>query len=94
VRVRIIRQPVGSIDGISLDDFMVGFVYEVSTLLGCYLLADGCGEPVAETFQARVSPVQPTRFLVPAPPATPRGPTNTAPSGLAPRRRPRGVRKS
>jgi len=35
-------------DGIHLDDFVVGFVYDVGTSVGSYLLAEGAGEPVED----------------------------------------------
>jgi hypothetical protein len=52
VRLRIILPLDGCIDGISLDVFEPGYVYEVGTLLGCYLLAINAavpadGEPVS-----------------------------------------------
>jgi hypothetical protein len=94
VRLRIIRQPVGSIDGIRLDDFTVDFVYDVSTLLGCYLLADGCAEPVADTFQGRVSPMQQTQFHVLAPPPTARKPQTPGSTDDALPRPPRSLRQS
>ena len=48
VLVTITRQPSGSIDGIQLDDFIVGFTYDVGTMLACYLLAERLAEPVAD----------------------------------------------
>jgi len=45
LRVRIKEQLFGSIDGIRLDDFVVGSVYDVGTSLGSYLLAEGVAEP-------------------------------------------------
>ena len=51
MRLRIILPLDGCIDGIQLDVFEPGYVYEVGTLLGCYLLASHAavpadGEPV------------------------------------------------
>ena len=48
MRLRITRQPSGSIDGIQLRDFVVGSIYEVGTTLGCFLLAEGLAEPATE----------------------------------------------
>lgn len=48
VRLKITRQPSGSIDGIQLDDFIPGFTYDVGTTLACYLLAEGLAMPVAD----------------------------------------------
>lgn len=52
MRLRIILPLDGCIDGIRLDVFKPGYVYEVGTLLGCYLLATHAavpadGEPVS-----------------------------------------------
>jgi len=52
MRLRIILPVDGCIDGIALDVFEPGYVYEVRTLLGCYLLATHAavpadGEPVS-----------------------------------------------
>jgi hypothetical protein len=56
VRLRITRQLSGSIDGIHLDDFVVGFVYEVGTSVGSYLLAENAAEPVPETSSVPTAP--------------------------------------
>jgi hypothetical protein len=53
VRLRITRQPSGSIDGIQLDDMLLGSTYEVRTLLACYLLAEGLAVPVPDDSPAR-----------------------------------------
>jgi len=59
VRIRITRSLSGSIDGIHLDAFVVDGVYNVSTLLGCYLLADAAAEPVdSDTSNLDVTPRQ------------------------------------
>jgi hypothetical protein len=62
VRLRITRQLSGSIDGIHLDDFVVGFVYDVGTSVGSYLLAEGAGEPVAEGAAEPVGRNSPAAF--------------------------------
>jgi CheY-like chemotaxis protein len=48
MRVRICRQPAGAIDGISLDQFRAGVVYDVGTQLASVFLAEGWAEPVDE----------------------------------------------
>jgi hypothetical protein len=48
MRVRITQAIQGSIDGIQLDHFKVGALYDVSVSLACYLLAIEAAEPVAE----------------------------------------------
>ncbi len=55
VRLKITRQPSGSIDGIQLDDFIVGFTYDVGTTLACYLLAERLAIPVADDSPALVT---------------------------------------
>ena len=46
MRVRITRSLSGSIDGIQLDRFIPGFVYDVGTSIGSYLLSEGWAVPV------------------------------------------------
>ena len=55
MRVRIIEPLTGSPDGTSLDRFAPGSVYDVRTLIGCYLLAIGAAEPVADESPALVA---------------------------------------
>lgn len=47
MRVRIRRRPRGTVDGIALDRYHAGLVYEVGTQLAALLLAEGWGEPAA-----------------------------------------------
>jgi hypothetical protein len=71
VRLRISRQLSGSIDGIDLDGFLVGFVYDVGMHLACYLLAEQYAEPVDENVMVLVTaPWAQVRFDI-APPARP-----------------------
>ena len=44
VRIRIIVQPRGFVDGVSLRHYMVGQVYDVSAALAEYLVAEGCAQ--------------------------------------------------
>jgi CheY-like chemotaxis protein len=48
MRLKILIRPTGDIDGISLDYFRIGHVYEVSTHLACVFLVEGWGELVAD----------------------------------------------
>ena len=57
MRVRIIQTLTGDIDGIRLDQFRVGEVYDISTSLACYLMASGGAEPVADERPDRVIPM-------------------------------------
>ena len=48
MHLRIRRQLTGSIDGVRLDRFRAGIVYEVGTQLASVFLAEGWAEPAAE----------------------------------------------
>ncbi len=67
VRIRITRQVSGSIDGIQLRDFVVGFVYDVGTSLGCYLMCERAAEPVSDESPALVTPLRPVQFRLSKP---------------------------
>ncbi|HEV3216960.1 MAG TPA: hypothetical protein VGZ27_14610 [Vicinamibacterales bacterium] len=41
MRVRLLRQPYGSVDGISLSQYHLGQVYELPASLAEYLVAKG-----------------------------------------------------
>ena len=56
MRLRITRGIAGSIDGIHLDHFLVGEIYDVGTSVGSYLLAIGAAEPVSEEGPTAVVP--------------------------------------
>jgi hypothetical protein len=56
VRLRICRQPVGTIDGIRLDQFRPGLVYDIGTQLANVFLFEGWAEPIA----AQAEPVPPS----------------------------------
>jgi hypothetical protein len=42
MRVRILREPTGEVDGVSLDYYHEGKAYEMSAVLAEYLVALGC----------------------------------------------------
>jgi CheY-like chemotaxis protein len=46
MRLKILIRPTGTIDGISLDQFRVGEVYELGTHVGCVFLVEGWAELV------------------------------------------------
>jgi hypothetical protein len=48
VRVRITRLCRDEIDGVALNRFEVGLIYEVSSSLGSYLIATGCAQLVLD----------------------------------------------
>jgi two-component system, chemotaxis family, chemotaxis protein CheY len=60
VRIRITRQPTGTVDGIDLSRFLEGLTYEVGTTLGSYLLAQEWAEPVSHEAPAAVLPLNRT----------------------------------
>ena len=62
LHLRITRTLDGSIDGIQLGRFRCGRVYEVRTLLACYLLAEGAAEPVSDDTPAEVLPPEKQMF--------------------------------
>jgi hypothetical protein len=65
MRVRITQKLTGSIDGIQLDPFEPGRVYDVGTLLGCYLMAIQAAEPVGDEPSALVLPMGQRFFASP-----------------------------
>ena len=62
MRVRITRPLSGSIDGIQLDRFIPGFVYDVGTSIGSYLLSERWAEPVNDESPALVVPLHAPMF--------------------------------
>ncbi|MBI3263869.1 MAG: hypothetical protein HYZ58_12065 [Acidobacteria bacterium] len=48
MKVRITQQLSGSIDGIQLDHFYPGHVYDIGATLGSVMLAEGWAEPVPD----------------------------------------------
>ena len=62
VRLRITRELSESVDGIGLDRFAVGEVYEISTTLACYLLAIGGAEPVDDQTPVSILPTSQRLF--------------------------------
>jgi len=50
VRLKITRQITGSIDGIQLQRFTPGQIYDVSASFGSYLLAERAAELVPDDF--------------------------------------------
>lgn len=62
MRVRITRVLSGSIDGIQLERFAPGFVYDVGTSIGSYLMSERWAEPVADESPALVVPLHAPAF--------------------------------
>ena len=90
VRVRIIRQLTGSVDGIELKPFQPGSVYEVSTTLGSYLLCVRVAEPAPDDGPALAMPLGRVRTVVDhvglKPPPEPGTNRTAPPPPRAPRR--------
>jgi hypothetical protein len=41
VRVRIVREPSGSVDGVTLRNYRVGATYDIPAMLAQYFVAEG-----------------------------------------------------
>ena len=55
MHLKILKRPTGPLDGVSLDQFRVGDVYDVGTQVACVFLAEGWAElATAENPQVRV----------------------------------------
>jgi len=54
MRIRIVKRPAGRVDGVPLDRFEPGVVYEVNASIGSYLMAMGHAQAVTEAGPARV----------------------------------------
>ena len=61
VRLRITQRLHGSIDGMQLDRFQPGLVYDVGPILGAVLLAEQWAEPVDDDYESTVTPVTSVR---------------------------------
>jgi deoxyhypusine synthase len=57
VRVRILRACRGKVDGISLDRFTVGRIYDVHVSLATYLLVERFAAPESDAEPALVVPL-------------------------------------
>jgi len=60
MRIRIVRRPHGEVDGVDLNRFEPGGLYDVNASIATYLMVGGHAEPVADTTPARVVPVDMT----------------------------------
>jgi hypothetical protein len=60
MRIRIVRRPHGDIDGVDLNRFERGELYDVNASIATYLMVGGYAEPVGDTSPARVVPVDMT----------------------------------
>jgi len=62
VRLRICLQPAGTLDGIPLDQFRPGLVYDISSQLANVFLSEGWAEPI----EAQAEPVRQRPHRIPA----------------------------
>ena len=58
MRVRITRRRSGEIDGIDLDAFVEGAIYDISSSLATYLIMTSSAEPVMDEQAAAPLPVE------------------------------------
>src|SRR5467141_2558337 len=62
MRIRVVQRPSrASVDGMRLDPFEPGYVYDVGTTLGMLFLAEGWAEPVVTEEPAFVVPLSETK---------------------------------
>jgi hypothetical protein len=83
LRILVTQWLSGSIDGIRLDRFRPGCVYEVGATVGSYLLALGAAEPVDDD-----------TAITPGPGHQLFGPARAATDSLPPRRRDQAADRS
>lgn len=62
MRLRVTEKLTGSIDGIRLDRFSPGYVYDVGPSLASYLFALGAAVPVADDAPALILPLDQRMF--------------------------------
>jgi hypothetical protein len=60
MRIRIVRRPSGQVDGVDLNRFEVGAVYDVNASIATYLMVGGHAESVSATGPASVVPLNMT----------------------------------
>jgi len=68
MRIRLLQRPSrASVDGLSLEAFEPGQLYDVGTTLGMLFLAEGWAEPVVTKEPALLSPLRQAKPLAAAP---------------------------
>lgn len=63
MRIRITRHLHGEIDGVPLDRFEPGEVYDVSVSIATYLMVCGCAQAIADSGPAKILPLDLTMEL-------------------------------
>jgi len=61
MRLRICRRLQGSIDGVAIDHFQIGLIYEIGTQVASVLLAEGWAEPVGAADSTLTTPRPPPK---------------------------------
>jgi CheY-like chemotaxis protein len=61
MRLRICRRPRGSIDGVAVDHYQIGLIYEIGTRVASVLLAEGWAELVGAADSTLTTPRPPPK---------------------------------
>jgi CheY-like chemotaxis protein len=61
MRLRICRRLQGFIDGVAIDHFQIGLIYEIDTRVASVLLAEGWAEPVGADGSTQTTPRPPPK---------------------------------
>jgi hypothetical protein len=62
MRIKVLQRPtLVAVDGLQLDRFEPGYLYDVGTALGCLFLCEGWAEPVATEEPALLVPLSETK---------------------------------
>ena len=64
LRLRICRQPAGTVNGVRVDHFRPGLIYDIGIQLADVFLAEGWGEPVADRPESAQRPPNRVAALV------------------------------
>lgn len=94
MRISVIHKPtIAVVDGVRLDVFQPGVLYEMGTTLGSVFLAEGWGVPVESDEPAIVIPLHGVRVDPSSPPNLVRefNPSDLPAALAADRRRPRRI---
>ena len=68
MKIVILRQPMGVIQGVALKWYRPGQVYDLPATLAAYLVTEGFGMVEMRSDEKRPSPVEPDRRQKPLPP--------------------------
>jgi hypothetical protein len=71
VKILILRQPYGLVQGVALKWYRPGNVYDLPATLAAYLVTEGFGLVEMRSEEQRPSPVEPDRRRKPVPPNPP-----------------------